>query len=56
MKAIRRELDEIERLKCAIEKTNSEHLRRDYQKAIKRKTKEIKEYCRYRGIDYENIS
>ena len=40
---------EIERLKTAIKKTDSEYLKRDYKKAIKRMSAELKEYDRYKG-------
>ena len=40
---------EIERLKTAIAKTKSVHLKRDYEKALKRMQKELREYDRYKG-------
>ena len=40
---------EMERLKTAISKTNSEYLKRDYEKALKRMSAELKEYDRYKG-------
>ena len=40
---------EIERLKTAMEKTDSEYLKRDYEKALKRMQKELKEYDKYKG-------
>ena len=40
---------EIERLKTAIEKTDSKYLKRDYKKALKRMSAELKEYDRYKG-------
>lgn len=40
---------EIERLKTAIAKTKSIYLKRDYEKALKRMQKELKEYDRYKG-------
>ena len=40
---------EMERLKNAIDKTDSEHLKRDYEKALKRMSNELKEYDRYKG-------
>lgn len=42
-------VDEMERLKCAIRKTDSEYLKKDYRKALKRMQKELVEYDRYRG-------
>ena len=40
---------EMERLKTAIKKTDSEYLKRDYKKALKRMSAELKEYNRYKG-------
>ena len=42
---------EIERLKTAIEKTDSKYLKRDYKKALKRMSAELKEYDRYKRGD-----
>lgn len=41
---------EIERLKTAIDKTNSEYLKRDYSKALVRMRNELLEYDRYMRI------
>ena len=40
---------EMERLKTAMGKTDSEYLKRDYEKALKRMQKELKEYDKYKG-------
>ena len=40
---------ESERRKTAMEKTDSEYLKRDYGKALKRMQRELKEYDRYKG-------
>lgn len=40
---------EMQRLKTAIDKTDSEYLRRDYKKALERMSAELKEYDRYKG-------
>lgn len=40
---------ELNRLKEAVNITKSAYLKKDYQKAIKRMTKELKEYDRYRS-------
>ena len=37
---------EMERLKTAMEKTDSEYLKRDYGKALKRMERELREYDR----------
>lgn len=55
MKAAMRHVEEINRMKEALKKTNSEHLRIDYSKSIKRKQKELREYCYYRGFDYKRL-
>lgn len=46
---------DIKRMRAAIETTSSEYLIRDYKKAIKRKTKELKYYCACRGLDFEDV-
>lgn len=38
---------DINRMKAVISSTNSEYLKRDYQKALKRKYKELKMYDRF---------
>ena len=40
---------EMERLKNLIANTKSEYLKRDYEKALKRMQKELKEYDKYKG-------
>ena len=40
---------EIERLKTAIKKTDSEYLKRDYKKALKRMQRELRDYDGYKG-------
>ena len=47
-KAEEMHLKEMERLKEALQKTDSIFLRRDYEKALKRMQNELKEYRRYR--------
>lgn len=37
-------VDEINRIKRALEKTTSEYLKRDYTKALRRLTMELREY------------
>lgn len=44
-----RQLQEIERLKAAILVTDSVYLKNDYNKAIRRLEKELKEYDRLFG-------
>lgn len=40
-------LADIERIKSVLATTNSVYLKRDYQKALKRKYRELKAYDRY---------
>lgn len=40
---------EMNRLREAIKKTNSEYLEADYSKALKRMKRELKEYRRFRS-------
>lgn len=42
-------LSEMARLKDAITRTKSAHLKADYTKALKRMERELKEYDRYRA-------
>lgn len=55
MKAALRQVAEINRLKTAIEKTDSAYLKNDYAKNIRKLQKELKEYCGYKGYDYKAI-
>ena len=44
-----RHIAEMNRLKDAIARTESEHLKNDYCKSLKRMQNELKEYDRYKG-------
>lgn len=55
MKAIMREIEEINALKDEISKTTSKELVDEYRRAINRKKKDIKEYCGYKNIDYRSL-
>lgn len=55
MKQALKVVDEIERLKRATEKTKSTHLKNDYSKAIRRLTAELKEYCGYKKLDFNEV-
>lgn len=46
---------EINRKKEAIGKTKSKHLITDYKKSIRSDISELKEYCKYRGIDFNEV-
>ena len=55
MNAAKRHVAEINRLKLAIDKTKSQYLKNDYSKNLKTLILELKEYCGYRGFDFEKI-
>lgn len=55
MKQAIKEANDILRMKEVIKNTESKYLIRDYRKAIAVKDKELKEYCRYRNINYEEL-
>ena len=55
MKAAMRQVTEINRIKEAIKKTKSPHLKRDYEKNLRRLMGELKEYCHYRGFKLKEI-
>lgn len=55
MRAAREQVEEIKRLKAAVEKTKSEHLKNDYSKNIKTRTSELREYCAYRNYNYKKL-
>lgn len=42
-------VEEMERLKNLISNTKSIYLKRDYEKALKRMSNELREYDRYKG-------
>ena len=56
MRAVKRQIEEINRMYASIEKTKSQYLRNDYLKSICKMKKELKTYCKYRGYDYNEIS
>ena len=55
MKQIEKEIAEINRMRTAIKNTSSRYLIRDYNKAIAQKIKDLKEYCRYRNINFNEL-
>ena len=55
MTAAIREAEDIRRMQHAIHVSVSDKLKTDYRKAIRRKAKELREYCRYRGIDFDEL-
>lgn len=48
-------VQEIKRKQEVIEKSDSRHLINDYTKSIKRDIKELKYYCKQKGIDYNQL-
>ena len=46
---------DIIRKKNAAEKTKSRFLKKDYMKSVKESEKELREYCKYRNLDYDDI-
>ena len=55
MKAAMRQVEEIRRLEEAINKTKSSYLINDYSKNIRTLKAELREYCVYRGFDYNKV-
>lgn len=55
MKQALKVVAEIERLKGAVEKTKSAHLKNDYSKGIRKLTAELKEYCGYKKLDFKKV-
>ena len=49
-------IDDIKRMKIVVAKTKSYKLRKDYTKAIKRKTSELFEYCKYKGLIFDSVN
>lgn len=56
MKQIEKEIAEINRMRAAIKNTSSKYLVKDYNKSIAQKIKDIKEYCRYRNINFNELN
>ena len=55
MKAAMRQVEEIDRIKEAMRKTKSTYLKNDYAKNLRTLKRELKEYCGYRGFDYQRV-
>ena len=56
MNQIEKEIAEINRMRAAIKNTSSKYLIKDYNKSIAQKIKDIKEYCRYRNINFNELN
>ena len=55
MKQALKMIEEITRKKDALKSTSSKYLKRDYSRSIWSDLQELKEYCSYKGIDYESL-
>ena len=55
MKQALKFIDEINRKLTAIKKTESPFLSTDYMKSINSDIAELKEYCNYRGLDFDKL-
>lgn len=55
MKAVNKQLEEIKRVKEALEKSQSPKFKNDYGKYLKRLKKELKAYCFCKGYNYQEI-
>jgi phage host-nuclease inhibitor protein Gam len=51
-KDIKREIRELE---AAIKKTDSPHLKRDYRKKINSLKEDLKDYCYFKNISYQEV-
>ena len=49
-------IDDIKRMKQAMAESKSYKLRKDYTKAISRKTKELIDYCNYKGLEFDSVN
>ena len=49
-------IDDINRMKKVVATTKSYKLRKDYTKAISRKTKELIDYCSYKGLEFDSVN
>jgi hypothetical protein len=56
MKALLREIEEINRMKTAIKTTSSNYVKTDYIKNIKKRLQDIKLYCKYKNYNYDEIA
>lgn len=55
MKQAEKLIQEINRKVIAIQQTESRYLRKDYYASIKKDMRELKAYCKYKGINYEEV-
>ena len=55
MKAVERHVADIKRYKSIILKSNNPNVINDYSKAVVRLQRELKAYCKFRGLNYNKI-
>lgn len=55
MKNAKKMVAEIDRKKRALRNTKSEHLERDYRKSIYSDLKELRDYCKFKGLDFKAV-
>lgn len=56
MNAVFKQIEEIKRVKNAISNSNSIYLIKDYSKHLKKLTKDLQIYCKFKGYNYKKIS
>lgn len=55
MKQAQKFIDEINRKKEAMRKTKSMRLFNDYRKSIRDDLFELRDYCKFKGLDFNEI-
>jgi hypothetical protein len=55
MKQALKLVDEINRKKNAILETRSSYLRNDYAKSISADISELRDYCNFKGLDFNEV-
>ena len=56
MNALERHCAEIKRLKEEKNKSNSKYLKRDYYKKIRQMLTDLREYCEFRNLDFNEVA
>ena len=56
MKQALKLVDEINRKNEAIRKTKSAYLRNDYYKSVRSDMFELRDYCKFKGLDFNEIA
>lgn len=55
MKRALQQIDDINLLIDSVYKSNYSTFKRDRKKGAKRKIKELREYCNYKGLDFNEL-